>query len=276
MAERFRFICMPINEDRFTKRIHMMNEYKSTVPDDSSISWMRASCLHEDPNWEATGRTWELDNRSGKSVTYVEVALLQAPASRSRDAVAKEDLLNKACYAPTLWIWPVIGGQADLDLLWATRRNWINHFHRPLVKQTCVYCTDTATTAVVTPSLWNYDPQLRLLRVTVLLMRACYNYNDCAAFQSRMARSFESTPHDHGLVPARPAFCQTCDARSRPGSPKLLVCSGCWIAHYCSKTCQERDWPVHRAICTRISHWDAMEDSYEACGLSMDAIWGTV
>ena len=36
-------------------------------------------------------------------------------------------------------------------------------------------------------------------------------------------------------------------------SDKILVCSQCEEAVYCSKTCQEKDWKSHKAMCQLIN-----------------------
>eukprot|EP01114_Cavostelium_apophysatum_P000590 TRINITY_DN10539_c0_g1_i2.p1 TRINITY_DN10539_c0_g1~~TRINITY_DN10539_c0_g1_i2.p1 ORF type:complete len:210 (-),score=5.80 TRINITY_DN10539_c0_g1_i2:107-712(-) len=44
--------------------------------------------------------------------------------------------------------------------------------------------------------------------------------------------------------------CERCGTLANPNSgPKLLVCSRCRIAHYCSKKCQSEDWTTHKQNC---------------------------
>lgn len=40
-----------------------------------------------------------------------------------------------------------------------------------------------------------------------------------------------------------------CTKCGRGGNPKLLVCSRCKRAGYCSKICQKQDWKLHKAVC---------------------------
>lgn len=41
-------------------------------------------------------------------------------------------------------------------------------------------------------------------------------------------------------------MCQSCC-----GAGSLKLCQGCRLVRYCSKECQRRDWPVHKAFCRR-------------------------
>jgi MYND finger len=47
--------------------------------------------------------------------------------------------------------------------------------------------------------------------------------------------------------PVKPDRCVHCDSTEKLGS-----CSRCLDARYCSKTCQETDWPVHKLDCKHI------------------------
>jgi len=38
-------------------------------------------------------------------------------------------------------------------------------------------------------------------------------------------------------------YCNIC------GSKETFLCGGCNQAHYCSKECQKKDWPIHRQTC---------------------------
>lgn len=51
-------------------------------------------------------------------------------------------------------------------------------------------------------------------------------------------------------VVARTAAAATCDACGLP-SPMLKRCSGCGAARYCSRECQKRAWPAHKASCVK-------------------------
>ena len=42
----------------------------------------------------------------------------------------------------------------------------------------------------------------------------------------------------------------TCDGCGKPGLC-LKQCSACRIARYCSRECQKRAWPEHKAACCR-------------------------
>ena len=45
--------------------------------------------------------------------------------------------------------------------------------------------------------------------------------------------------------------CAICKAREGAGGRKLLTCSGCSRANYCSRECQKKDWKEHKKICVK-------------------------
>ena len=44
-------------------------------------------------------------------------------------------------------------------------------------------------------------------------------------------------------------ICLACKARGGVENGKLLICTGCRKATYCSKSCQKKDWKQHKIIC---------------------------
>jgi len=272
MAERVRFVTLPAGNLPSIRLV--MKEYKWLGATEEANLWLPAPSSPTS-QWEATGRTWQLDNRSGKALTRVDVAWIQAPSSRSRNAVANEGLLDKARHVSCLWVWPAIVSQIELDLIWARCRAPIHSMFHPPMSEICVYCTNRTHGSVTTMAHWNYDTRRRVLRATVLLLRTCQSNDECNIFQIRIMRAFHRMQPHYGLVPQK-SQCHTCQTYATTGGPKFLACSGCWVPRYCSKACQLRDWPAHADSCRAIAHWDAMEDSYDACGLSIDAIWPPV
>ena len=55
----------------------------------------------------------------------------------------------------------------------------------------------------------------------------------------KIKRDIESDAH----------HCQKCWKEKSDDSTKLLTCSGCHIAKYCSVECQRADWKVHKKVC---------------------------
>lgn len=43
--------------------------------------------------------------------------------------------------------------------------------------------------------------------------------------------------------------CSKCLREEQIGGGKLLICSRCYIARYCSQQCQQQDWKEHKKIC---------------------------
>lgn len=46
-----------------------------------------------------------------------------------------------------------------------------------------------------------------------------------------------------------------CRMIQRELSEQLRVCGGCKMAYYCSRSCQKRAWPGHKATCLRFRSW---------------------
>jgi hypothetical protein len=55
--------------------------------------------------------------------------------------------------------------------------------------------------------------------------------------------------------------CTTCESEKRP----LSRCGRCGTASYCSSACQQKDWPVHKAVCSM-----STEDRGKALHLTMN------
>lgn len=54
----------------------------------------------------------------------------------------------------------------------------------------------------------------------------------------------------HSLVASKGHWCTVCGRQQgQPGVTRLLACSVCRSALYCSAECREADWPAHEAIC---------------------------
>ena len=56
----------------------------------------------------------------------------------------------------------------------------------------------------------------------------------------------------------RRRVCDYCGKQNDLSEPRLLVCSGCGVARYCSEACQAADWPTHQSMCCA----PPMEDRY--------------
>lgn len=67
----------------------------------------------------------------------------------------------------------------------------------------------------------------------------------------------ETIPGDGNTITWR--RCQTCGADTAPDGSDLkectaCACAGCASAAYCSRECQEKDWPVHKHWCSGSYH----------------------
>ena len=52
-----------------------------------------------------------------------------------------------------------------------------------------------------------------------------------------------------GFSPAPQSVLTVCSKCAGPGKPSLMVCSRCKKAKYCSRTCQNSHWKVHKRLC---------------------------
>jgi hypothetical protein len=59
----------------------------------------------------------------------------------------------------------------------------------------------------------------------------------------------------HGVL--RPVECLTCGQRKS----KMSVCKSCGMARYCDRSCQAKDWAVHRDLCAL---WKLTKDTQES------------
>lgn len=55
-----------------------------------------------------------------------------------------------------------------------------------------------------------------------------------------------SVPYDRDMLKDPHESCCGCGGEGRP---KLLLCSGCKVANYCSRECQKENWKSHRLAC---------------------------
>ena len=46
--------------------------------------------------------------------------------------------------------------------------------------------------------------------------------------------------------------CYWCGTVRQDGKPRFKVCANCEEAYYCSKECQKRHWPIHKASCKKM------------------------
>jgi hypothetical protein len=69
------------------------------------------------------------------------------------------------------------------------------------------------------------------------------------------ARLYEEDPDTYrvqGRVKLPPPLrCAYCKAEDGDVAPRLLTCSGCQKAHYCTKDHQRKHWKQHKSECTK-------------------------
>jgi hypothetical protein len=68
------------------------------------------------------------------------------------------------------------------------------------------------------------------------------------------ARLYEEDPDTYrvqGRVKLPPLRCAYCKAEDGDVAPRLLTCSGCQKAHYCTKDHQRKHWKQHKSECTK-------------------------
>jgi hypothetical protein len=86
-------------------------------------------------------------------------------------------------------------------------------------------------------------------------------------------RSFEDAAtrkSEQGVDPMRRA-CRTCSKASTPEKP-FEVCARCKAAYYCSRECQRKDWPTHKAECKRRSKMDAASGQQRSSAKSYEQL----
>jgi hypothetical protein len=71
------------------------------------------------------------------------------------------------------------------------------------------------------------------------------NYGEVSVL-SKLLATVGSGRRDHSDEVDRDVVCERCRGA---GKPKLLNCSRCKLAQYCSKDCQLADWKKHKSLC---------------------------
>ena len=78
-------------------------------------------------------------------------------------------------------------------------------------------------------------------------------YASRAAISPSFSVSFVETTFDFETIKRDVEFdvdrCQKCQKNGSDGSTKLLTCSRCHIAKYCSVECQRAKWKTHKNVC---------------------------
>ncbi len=221
-----------------------------------------------------TGRTWTLDNRSDASLTYVCTRIIHATASQTRTALIESHRVNRDPFRFQFAVWPAVHTHADLIRLAWIRRG-LREIH-PGSSPTCCYCRSVSTWRCL--FLWARDTRTATVGVSIMASDYC-SARECMAFAFRsqyaMMRAFDP---GHVTFGPRRRQCHQCflSCMHWVSGRKFKMCSGCWAAYYCSVKCQRLHWPKHRELCHFIARFNRIEDDYDDCGLSIDAIWGLV